>query len=74
MNVKVILWVDLSSLKPFISGIYFTRNDTSYIKGIVNPYDGFVCEGIFIFCNSKHNNKYFLSPSAKRNPKNFHSE
>lgn len=62
-------WVDLSSLKPFISGIYFTRNDTSYIKGIVNPYDGFVCEGIFIFCNSKHNNKYFLSPSAKETQK-----
>lgn len=62
-------WVDLSSLKPFISGIYFTRNDTSYIKGIVNPYDGFVCEGIFIFCNSKHNNKYFLSPSAKETRK-----
>ena len=57
-------WVDLSSLKPFISGIYFTRNDTSYIKGIVNPYDGFVCEGIFIFCNSKHNNKYIYLSKA----------
>lgn len=62
-------WEDLSSLTPLISGIYFTRNDTSYIRGVVNPFDGLVCEGVFIFYNSEHGSKYFLSPLVKKDQK-----
>lgn len=58
-------WEKISSLKTFISGIYFIKNDTSYIKGIMQPYDGITCEGVFMFCNIEYNNKYFLSPSNK---------
>ncbi len=62
-------WEDLSSKKAFISGIYFTRNDTSCIKGIMNLYDEITCEGVFMFCNLQYGNKYILSPLAKESRK-----